>query len=138
VGGLAAGPVQRRVASNQYRALQQFFKWLAAEEEIPDPTAGMKPPRVPDEPVPVFTGDELPRLQRACSGRGLQDRRDAAIIAVLEATGIRLSELVQIRQRHLPGRRPAAAASAASTCSCTGSGTTSATRGWIAADPRAT
>jgi site-specific recombinase XerD len=24
-------------ASNQYRALQQFFKWLAAEEEVPDP-----------------------------------------------------------------------------------------------------
>jgi site-specific recombinase XerD len=24
-------------ASNQYRALQQFFKWLAAEDELPDP-----------------------------------------------------------------------------------------------------
>src|SRR5579875_3367306 len=24
-------------ASNQYRGLQQFFKWLAAEEELPDP-----------------------------------------------------------------------------------------------------
>src|SRR6266446_2764795 len=24
-------------ASNQHRALQQFFKWLAAEEELPDP-----------------------------------------------------------------------------------------------------
>ena len=27
-------------ASNQYRALQQFFKWLAAEDELPDPMAG--------------------------------------------------------------------------------------------------
>jgi site-specific recombinase XerD len=80
-------------ASNQYRALQQFFKWLAGEEEIPDPMAGLKPPRVPDKPVPVFAGDELPRLERACAGRGFQERRDAAIIAVLEATGIRLSEL---------------------------------------------
>src|SRR5712691_3980715 len=26
-------------ASNQFRALQQFFKWLAAEDEIPDPVA---------------------------------------------------------------------------------------------------
>jgi len=33
-------------ASNQYRALQQFFKWLAAEEELPDPMAGLHPPKV--------------------------------------------------------------------------------------------
>src|SRR5260221_491278 len=37
-------------ASNQFRALQQFFKWLAAEEEIPDPMAGLKPPYVPERP----------------------------------------------------------------------------------------
>jgi site-specific recombinase XerD len=84
-------------ASNQFRALRQFFKWLAEEEEIPDPMAGMKPPSVPDKPVPVFTGEELPRLARACAGRSFQERRDAAVIAVLEATGIRLSELAGIR-----------------------------------------
>ena len=59
--------------------------------------AGMRPPRVPDKPVPVFTGDELPRLERACAGRGFQERRDAAIIAVFRATGIDLSELGRIR-----------------------------------------
>jgi site-specific recombinase XerD len=84
-------------ASNQYRALQQFFKWLAAEEEVPDSMAGMRPPHVPDKPVPVFTGDELSRLERAYAGRGFQARRDTAIVAVLGATGIRLSELAQIR-----------------------------------------
>jgi site-specific recombinase XerD len=84
-------------ASNQFRALQQFFKWLHAEDEIPDPMAGVKPPHVPDKPVPVFTGAELKRLERACAGRGFQERRDAAVIAVFEATGIRLSELAGIR-----------------------------------------
>jgi site-specific recombinase XerD len=84
-------------ASDQFRALQQFFKWLAGEEGIPDPMAGLRPPRVPDKPVPVFAGDELPRLGRACAGRGFGERRDAAVIAVLEATGIRLSELAGIR-----------------------------------------
>jgi len=54
-------------ASNQYRALQQFFKWLAAEDELPDPMAGLQPPRVTDKLVPVFTGQELTRL--ACPGR---------------------------------------------------------------------
>ncbi len=42
-------------ASNQYRALQQFFKWLAAEDELSDPMAGLQPPRVPEKLVPVLT-----------------------------------------------------------------------------------
>ena len=59
--------------------------------------AGLKPPRVADKPVPVFAGDELSRLERMCAGRGFPERRDAAVIAVLEATGMRLSELAGIR-----------------------------------------
>jgi site-specific recombinase XerD len=46
-------------SSNQFRALQQFFKWLADEEEIPDPMAGMTPPSVPGKRVPVFADGEL-------------------------------------------------------------------------------
>jgi site-specific recombinase XerD len=84
-------------ASNQFRALQQFFKWLAAEDEIPDPVAGLRPPHVPDRSVPVFAGEELLRLERACAGRSFQQRRDAAVIAVFRATGMRLSELAGIR-----------------------------------------
>src|SRR5271157_3141766 len=84
-------------ASNQFRALQQFFKWLAAEDEIPDPMAGLRPPHVPDKPVPVFADGDLARLERACVGRSFQQRRDAAVIAVFAATGIRLSELAGIR-----------------------------------------
>jgi site-specific recombinase XerD len=84
-------------ASNQYRALQQFFKWLAAEDDLPDPMAGLQPPRVTEKLVPVFTGEELARLEQACAGRSFAQRRDTAIIAVLKATGIRLSELAGIR-----------------------------------------
>jgi integrase/recombinase XerD len=84
-------------ASNQYRALQQFFKWLAAEDEILNPMAGLAPPRVADKLVPVFTPGELTRLERACAGRSFVQRRDTAIIAVLTATGIRLSELAGLR-----------------------------------------
>jgi site-specific recombinase XerD len=84
-------------ASNQYRALQQFFRWLAAEEDLPDPMAGLQPPKVAEKLVPVFTGGELSRLEQACAGRGIAQRRDAAIIAVFRTTGIRLSELADIR-----------------------------------------
>ena len=84
-------------ASNQYRALQQFFKWLAAEDGLPDPMAGLQPPRVTEKLVPVFTGEELTRLEHACAGRTFIQRRDTAIIAVLRATGIRLAELAGLR-----------------------------------------
>ena len=80
-------------ASNQYSALQQFFKWLAAEDQLPDPMAGLAPPRVPAKLVPVFTPGELSRLEQACAGRTFAQRRDTAIIAVFKATGVRLSEL---------------------------------------------
>ena len=46
-------------ASNQYRALQQFFKWLAEEDELPDPMTRMHPPTVTEKLVPVFTSEEL-------------------------------------------------------------------------------
>jgi len=59
--------------------------------------AGLKPPQVPDRPVPVFAGEELLRLERACTGRLFQQRRDAAVIAVFRATGMRLPELAGIR-----------------------------------------
>ena len=84
-------------ASNQYRALQQFFKWLAAEDQLPDPMAGLAPPRVPAKLVPVVTSEELTRLERACAGHSFVQRRDTAIIAVFTATGIRLSELAGLR-----------------------------------------
>jgi site-specific recombinase XerC len=58
--------------------------------------AGLRPPHVPDKPVPVFADGDLPRLEHACADRSFQQRRDAAMIAVSAATGIRLSELAGI------------------------------------------
>jgi integrase/recombinase XerD len=84
-------------ASIQFRALRQFFKWRADEEESPDPMARLRAPKVTVTAVPVFTSVELSALEKACQGRSFAARRDAAIIAVFTATGIRLSELAGIR-----------------------------------------
>jgi hypothetical protein len=46
-------------ASNQYRAPQQFFRWLAEEEQIPDPMARLRAPKVDEKLVPVFPSGEL-------------------------------------------------------------------------------
>jgi site-specific recombinase XerD len=84
-------------ASNQFRALQQFFRWLAEEEQLPDPMTRPRAPKVTGKLVPVFTGEELSPLEKTCQGRSFAQRRDAAIIAVLTATGIRAAELAGIR-----------------------------------------
>jgi site-specific recombinase XerD len=93
-------------ASIQFRALRQFFKWQADEEELPDPMARLRAPKVTVTAVPVFTSVELSELGKACQDRSFAARRDAAIIAVFTATGIRLSELAGIRYH--PGDPPAA------------------------------
>ncbi len=74
-------------ASNQFRALQQFFRWLAEEEQLPDRMTQLRAPKVAEKLVPVFTSEELSALEKTCQGRSFAQRRDAAIIAVLTATG---------------------------------------------------
>jgi site-specific recombinase XerD len=59
--------------------------------------ARLRPPRVTEKLIPVFTSVELSKLEWACQGRSFAQRRDAAIIAVFEATGMRLSELAGVR-----------------------------------------
>jgi integrase len=75
-------------ASNQYRALQQFFRWLAGEEQLPHPMARLRAEGDPEAGAGVHQrrtigpGEDLP-------GPHVRQRRDAAVIAVLKATGIR-------------------------------------------------
>lgn len=81
-------------ASNRYRAVQQFWNWCLDEEEITaSPMARMKPPTVPEQPVPVLADDQLKALLKSCDGRTFVDRRDTAIIRMFIDTGMRLSEL---------------------------------------------
>ena len=53
--------------------------------------ARLRAPKVIVTAVPVFTSVELSDLNKACQGRSFAARRDAAIIAVFTATGIRLA-----------------------------------------------
>ena len=90
------GRYSDQYANNQHRALQQFFKWLATEdpdEPRPNIMANLRPPKIDDKLVPVFTADELAALLAACKGGGFQARRDAAVISLFRDSGIRLSEL---------------------------------------------
>ncbi len=81
-------------ANNRYRALQQFFKWLAVEGEIPiSPMLNMTPPKVPETPPDVLGETQLRKLLKACDGKEFVDKRDKAILLLLIDTGMRRSEL---------------------------------------------
>lgn len=84
-------------ASNLHRALQQFFKWWAAEEEMPNVMLGMKPPIVPEVPVPVLTQRQLQALLKAAEGKGFVQRRDTAILLLFMDAGLRRDELASLK-----------------------------------------
>jgi site-specific recombinase XerD len=80
--------------AKHYRSLQQFWKWLVDDGEISvSPMARMKPPAVPEQPVPVISDAELSKMLDAAKGPGFDERRDTAILRLMIETGVRLSEV---------------------------------------------
>ena len=81
-----------------FRALQQWFAWLVAEDELDeDPTVRMPGPLVPEKPVPVLSEDDLRALLATCTGRRVVDRRDQALLRLLIDTGGRLDEIARLK-----------------------------------------
>ena len=81
--------------AKHYRSLQQLFRWLVNDGEIPrSPIERMTPPAVPEQPVPVLDLDALRALLATCKGNTFENRRDEAIIRLLVDTGRRAGELI--------------------------------------------
>lgn len=92
------GRVSDSTANQEYRSLQQFFRWLFEEGDIDtNPFDRMRPPRIEQKEVPVITADDLTALLRACEGTGFEDRRDKALFTMLIDTGARLAEIAGLR-----------------------------------------
>jgi site-specific recombinase XerD len=90
---LADMTVAPATLSQRYRAVQQWFKWLEVEEDLPNPTSRMDPPRVPERPVPIIAEQVIRDILATCKGRSFEARRDAAIIRFFLDTGVRRAEL---------------------------------------------
>ncbi len=119
VEAFAADQVARwrpNTARNRYLALKRFFDWLANEGLIEaSPMIRMRPPRVLEEPVPVLREEAVRALLRACEGKTLADRRDAALIRLLLDSGARRSEIagsLSTRWTCATRRRPCSAKAA--------------------------
>jgi site-specific recombinase XerD len=89
--------VKPATVSVEYRALQQFWRWMLREEEIDrSPMEGMDAPIVPEQPIPVLEVEQLRALLDGCKGNDFVSRRDNAIIRLLADTGGRLGEIAAL------------------------------------------
>jgi integrase len=91
-------PLSPEYARGQYRSLQQFFKYLHAEEIVAvNPFDRMTVPDAPEQEVPVPSLDALKALLSECSGTSFDDRRDTAIIRMFLDTGCRRGEIAPLQ-----------------------------------------
>ena len=83
-------------------ALRQLFRFLKSERLVTvDPTEDIDLPRFGRKLPDYLTVDEVDRLLVAPDRRTARGLRDAAMIEVLYASGLRVSELVKLRMRDL-------------------------------------
>jgi site-specific recombinase XerD len=86
--------VSPATVAKHYRSMQQLFRWLTEDGEIPrSPMERMRPPAVPEQPVDILTDDELRALLDAARGNTFENRRDTAMLRMLIDTGMRAGEL---------------------------------------------
>lgn len=102
-----------RTAARRLSCLRQFYKFLYSEGlRADDPTAALDSPRL-GRPLPKFlTEGEVARLLGAARAEdGAKGLRAAALLELLYATGLRVSELVSLPLAAISGRPPAIKAS---------------------------
>jgi integrase/recombinase XerC len=99
------GDILRRRSANtaatRYKVMRVLYRWLEEEEELPNPMARMKPPIIPERPIPIVPDDGLRRLLAASAGKDFDARRDTAIIMLLLDTGARRAELADLQLAHV-------------------------------------
>jgi integrase/recombinase XerD len=97
LAGLRDAGLASRSVARAMSALRTFHRFLAAEGYVRhDPTSLLRVPRVARSLPGVLSGDEIERLLQSpqvSQPRGLRDR---AMLELLYATGLRVSELLSI------------------------------------------
>ncbi len=91
--GLSSATVSRSVAS-----MKAFFHYACKRRQIEeDPTETIKAPHIEKKAPEVLSVTETARLLEQPSGTSPKERRDRAMLELLYATGMRVSELISVR-----------------------------------------
>lgn len=92
-GEYASSTVARKVA-----AIKSFFHFLVAEGDLPgDPTVTLDPPKVKKRLPKAISPTEIERLLQAPAHQtGAKAQRDLALLEMLYASGVRVTELVSL------------------------------------------
>lgn len=89
ISGKSAATVNRKLAS-----VRAFFNFLISEKFISEnPTKGIRSPKIEKKELEFLTIEEIDKLLEG-PDNSLKGRRDRAILEVLYATGIKVSELI--------------------------------------------
>lgn len=89
----AAATISRNIAS-----LKAFYSYLVNEGIVEkDMAEGLKAPKIEKKIPEILTMDEVIRLLNQPKGESAKEIRDKAMLELLYATGIRVSELISLK-----------------------------------------
>lgn len=92
VQGRKAATISRFIAS-----AKAFFTWQVSEGLRTDnPAKGLKAPKIEKKPPEILSEEEIARLLDQPSSHAPKELRDKAMMELLYATGIRVSELISL------------------------------------------
>lgn len=80
------------------RSIRAFWSWLKREGFIDaNPMKGVKPPKAPRKIAATLTREQVTQLLEAIGKKDSRSYREQAIVVTLYGTGLRISELLQLR-----------------------------------------
>lgn len=90
--GRKAATVSRFIAS-----VKAFFTWQVAQGmRVDHPAKNLKAPKIEKKPPEILSQEEIVRLLEQPSSHAPKELRDKAMMELLYATGIRVSELISL------------------------------------------
>ena len=93
----SASTISRNVAS-----IRSFFLYLLSNGKVhSNPTEGIKPPKIEKKMPEILTIDEITLLLEQPTGKHPKEIRDKAMLELLYATGMRVTELISLKIDHL-------------------------------------